>query len=88
MLDCRSWLVLRARYKLLHCLGAALCLASLALFVLNDGADGHAQNAVLGDILVITGALLYAACNVTQEKLLRASFLEFVPLPHPPLAVC
>lgn len=68
--------MLRARYKLLHCLGAALCLASLALFVLHDGSDAQAQNAVAGDGLVITGALLYAACNVTQEKLLRESFLK------------
>ena len=68
--------MLRARYKLLHCLGAALCLASLALFVLNDGSDTQARNAVLGDGLVISGALLYAACNVTQEKLLRESILQ------------
>ena len=66
-------MVLKAQYKLLHCAGAALCLASLVLFVLTDSADTHAQNPVLGDALAIAGAAMYAACNVTQEKLLRES---------------
>lgn len=68
---CRSWWVLRAQYRLLHCAGAALCLASLALFLFTDSAASQAPDAVLGDGLVLTGALLYAGCNVTQEKLLR-----------------
>lgn len=52
-------------------MGAALCLGSLLLFVLTDTTDTEAQNAVFGDALVLMGAVLYAACNVTQEKLLR-----------------
>ena len=63
--------MLSARYKALHCVGAALCLASLALFVYADSGSSEASNVVLGDGLVIMGAMLYAACNVTQEKLLR-----------------
>ena len=34
---------------------------------------------MLGDDLALTGALLYAACNVTQEKLLRESPLFVSP---------
>ena len=63
--------MLSARYKALHCAGAALCLASLALFVYADSGSSEASDVVLGDGLVIMGAMLYAACNVTQEKLLR-----------------
>ena len=63
--------MLKAQYKALHWAGAALCLASLALFVLRDRASAQAPDAVLGDTLVVAGAFLYAACNVTQEKLLR-----------------
>ena len=54
-------------------MGAALCLASLALFVCTDSGSSEASDVVLGDGLVIMGAILYAACNVTQEKLLRES---------------
>ena len=63
--------MLSARYKALHCVGAALCLASLGLFVYIDSSSSEASDVVLGDGLVIMGAMLYAACNVTQEKLLR-----------------
>ena len=63
--------MLSAQYKALHCVGAALCLASLALFVYTDSGSSEASDVVLGDGLVIMGAMLYAACNVTQEKLLR-----------------
>ena len=64
-------MALKAQYKLLHCAGAALCLASLALFVLTDSTDAQAQKPVLGDAFAFAGAFMYAACNVTQEKLLR-----------------
>lgn len=64
-------MALKAQYKLLHCTGAALCLASLVLFVLTDSTDTQAQSPLLGDALAVAGAFMYAACNVTQEKLLR-----------------
>ena len=69
----RSWLVLQARYRAMHCFGAVLCLASVALLVLTDNTvpRGDADRPLTGDCLVLLGALLYAACNVTQEKLLR-----------------
>ncbi len=71
----RSWLFLQARYRALHCFGAALCLASVALLVLTDTSVPRSDRAkpLAGDCLVLLGALLYAGCNVTQEKLLRKS---------------
>ncbi|BDA51211.1 Solute carrier family 35 member F1 [Coccomyxa sp. Obi] len=70
-----SWTFLRARYRPLHCFGAALCLASLALLVLMDASVPKVdqQRPLTGDTLVLLGALAYAACNVAQEKLLRRS---------------
>ena len=70
----RSWAFLRARYRPLHCFGAALCLGSLTLLVLTDAAAPalDQQRPLAGDCLVLLGALAYAACNVAQEKLLRA----------------
>ena len=76
-------MTLKAQYKLLHCAGAALCLASLALFVLTDSTDTHAENPLLGDALAVAGASMYAACNVTQERLLRE---PPSPTPHETLA--
>ena len=76
-------MILKAQYKLLHCAGAALCLASLALFVLKDTRDAHAQDPLLGDALAVAGAFMYAACNVTQERMLRESPS---PTPHEMLA--
>lgn len=73
-------MVLKAQYKVLHCAGAALCLASLALFVLTDSSDTHAQAPMVGDALALAGASMYAACNVTQERLLREPPLT--PLIH------
>jgi solute carrier family 35 protein F1/2 len=100
-----SWLLLRARYKAGHYIGAACCIAGLAVLVLGDSkgslggssstyqttssssgavADpttsipvgssssnsGSGSSPLLGDSLVLLGALLYSVCNVTQELLL------------------
>lgn len=69
-----SWAFLRARYRPLHCFGAILCVGSLALLVLTDGRVPQLdqQKPLLGDFLVLLGALAYACCNIAQEKLLRA----------------
>lgn len=74
----RSWLLLRARYRWQHCVGAGLCLASLVLLVSTDTAAPKPELArpLLGDAIVLLGAMCYACCNVAQEMLLRepASF--------------
>lgn len=82
-----SWLLLRARYKAGHYLGAVLCIAGLAVLVLGDSQGPTSNNSsltgssssngsssgsfpLLGDSLVLLGAMLYGVCNVTQELLL------------------
>lgn len=67
-----SLLVLRARYRLGHMAGAALCVLGLTVLVLGDasasGADAGSRP-LLGDALVVAGAVLYAMCNVSQVRL-------------------
>lgn len=100
-----SWLLLRARYKPGHYIGAVCCIAGLAVLVLGDssafsssisgisgtgfldllrgtfvglsgsgGSNGSSGSSgsspLLGDSLVLLGALLYGICNVAQELLL------------------
>ena len=72
-----SWLFLDAHFKLGHWIGAAICLAGLALLVTTDRAfssDSKAERPLLGDALVLMGATLYSFCNVAQEKLLGVCF--------------
>jgi solute carrier family 35, member F1/2 len=69
-----------AAYKKGHYGGAALCVVGLAVLVATDrqlGSGGGGEQiesssnySFWGDILVILGASLYAACNVLQEHLL------------------
>jgi solute carrier family 35 protein F1/2 len=95
-----SWLLLRARYKPGHYIGAVCCIAGLAVLVLGDsktagnsistggapmglfgllkgiltGSSSSSSSSgsypLLGDSLVLLGAVLYGICNVTQELLL------------------
>jgi solute carrier family 35 protein F1/2 len=81
LLDCASIpgvllltkLLLGARYRVLHYIGAAVCIGGLALLVVADDAGAQRSsdtNPLLGDVLVLIGALLYALGNVAQEHLL------------------
>lgn len=83
-----SRLFLRSRYRPLHLAGVALCIAGLCLTVLsdrivpskdtntnnanNDNDDDTYPHALLGDMLCLVGAALYAASNVMQEALVKA----------------
>lgn len=73
-----SYLFLGCRYNYKHILGTAICLLGLACIVINDSAmaaaddDGAAgSNPVLGDVLCLCGAVLYASSNVLQEHLVK-----------------
>ncbi|KAI8476478.1 MAG: hypothetical protein J3K34DRAFT_259541 [Monoraphidium minutum] len=69
-----SYFVLGARYRRPHYAAAAVCVAGLALLVGSEGASDTAGAApLLGDALVVAGALLYACSNVTQELFLGAA---------------
>ncbi|GIL56269.1 hypothetical protein Vafri_11618 [Volvox africanus] len=66
-----SALVLRARYLPGHFLGALLCIGGLAVLVVTDGSSSTGgPDPLLGDALVLMGAILYACSNVAQERLL------------------
>ena len=74
-------LLLGARYRVLHYLGAAVCIGGLALLVVADDAGAQRSgdtNPLLGDVLVLIGALLYALGNVAQEHLLGENFVQIL----------
>ncbi|GAX75709.1 hypothetical protein CEUSTIGMA_g3152.t1 [Chlamydomonas eustigma] len=66
-----SLIVFRSSYLPGHIIGALLCTAGLGVLVLTDSSsETGGRNPVLGDLLVIAGAAVYAVCNIVQEKLL------------------
>ncbi|XP_076445058.1 solute carrier family 35 member F2-like isoform X2 [Babylonia areolata] len=85
-----SWWLLKALYTWTHLLGVGVSLVGLAGLVVADVLSGRNQdkdggsNRALGDVLVITGAILYGVSNVGQEfvvkKYPRSDFLGMVGL--------
>lgn len=83
-----SFLFLGCRYNYKHILGTVICLMGLACIVINDSVKTtdddapNGSNPVLGDILCLSGAVLYACSNVLQEHLVkfhdREEFLGFL----------
>ncbi len=71
---------LRARYTRTHLGAAALVLCGFAILVLSDAlcrrgtsSDAASRAPLLGDVLTLCAACLYAASNVLQESLLQAA---------------
>ncbi|NWW78518.1 S35F2 protein, partial [Climacteris rufus] len=83
-----SWFILRARYRLIHFLAVAVCLLGVGTMVgadiLSGRQEGEGSGVVIGDVLVLLGASLYAISNVGEEyivkKLSRVEFLGMVGL--------
>ncbi|XP_062983802.1 solute carrier family 35 member F2 [Elgaria multicarinata webbii] len=83
-----SWFILHARYKLIHFIAVAVCLLGVGTMVgadiLAGRQDGEGNNVVIGDVLVLLGASLYAISNVSEEyivkNLSRVEFLGMVGL--------
>ncbi|KAL8191042.1 UNVERIFIED_CONTAM: hypothetical protein K2H54_066933 [Gekko kuhli] len=83
-----SWFILRARYKLIHFIAVAVCLLGVGTMVgadiLAGRQEGEGSNVVIGDVLVLLGASLYAISNVSEEyivkNLSRVEFLGMVGL--------
>uniref|UniRef100_A0A8D2J7T4 Solute carrier family 35 member F2 n=1 Tax=Varanus komodoensis TaxID=61221 RepID=A0A8D2J7T4_VARKO len=83
-----SWFILHARYKLIHFIAVAVCLLGVGTMVgadiLAGRKDGEGSNVVIGDVLVLLGASLYAISNVSEEyivkNLSRVEFLGMVGL--------
>uniref|UniRef100_A0A8B9P7N4 Solute carrier family 35 member F2 n=1 Tax=Apteryx owenii TaxID=8824 RepID=A0A8B9P7N4_APTOW len=83
-----SWFILRARYKLIHFIAVAICLLGVGTMVgadiLAGRQDSEGSDVVIGDVLVLLGASLYAISNVSEEyivkNLSRVEFLGMVGL--------
>uniref|UniRef100_A0A8D0H8A5 Solute carrier family 35 member F2 n=1 Tax=Sphenodon punctatus TaxID=8508 RepID=A0A8D0H8A5_SPHPU len=83
-----SWFILRARYRLIHFIAVAVCLVGVGTMVGADivagRQDGEGSDVVIGDVLVLLGASLYAISNVSEEyivkNLSRVEFLGMVGL--------
>uniref|UniRef100_A0A8R1E0V0 Solute carrier family 35 member F1 n=1 Tax=Caenorhabditis japonica TaxID=281687 RepID=A0A8R1E0V0_CAEJA len=70
-----SWLFLSVRYLPVHIIGVAICLVGISCVIWADafgdkGALGG-SNKVIGDVLCLAGAILYAICNVAEEFLVK-----------------
>ncbi|CAD6184658.1 unnamed protein product [Caenorhabditis auriculariae] len=71
-----SWLFLSVRYLLSHILGVTICLIGIACVIWADALGdqsgfGGGSNKVLGDVLCLGAAMLYAVCNVAEEFLVK-----------------
>ncbi|KAM8821482.1 solute carrier family 35 member F2 [Eudromia elegans] len=83
-----SWFILRARYKAIHFIAVAVCLLGVGTMVgadvLAGRQDTEGSDVVIGDVLVLLGASLYAISNVSEEyivkNLSRVEFLGMVGL--------
>ncbi|XP_019380187.1 PREDICTED: solute carrier family 35 member F2 isoform X2 [Gavialis gangeticus] len=83
-----SWFILRARYRLIHFIAVAVCLLGVGTMVgadiLAGRQEGEGSDVVIGDVLVLLGASLYAISNVSEEyivkNLSRVEFLGMVGL--------
>ncbi|XP_074160439.1 solute carrier family 35 member F2 isoform X1 [Sminthopsis crassicaudata] len=83
-----SWFILHARYRVIHFIAVAICLLGVGTMVGADilaGRDNTSgSNVLIGDVLVLLGASLYAISNVCEEyivkKLSRVEFLGMVGL--------
>ncbi|NXL74257.1 S35F2 protein, partial [Leptocoma aspasia] len=83
-----SWFLLGARYRLIHFVAVAICLLGVGTMVgadiLSGRQDGEGSDVVIGDVLVLLAASLYAISNVGEEyivkNLSRVEFLGMVGL--------
>ncbi|NWY72585.1 S35F2 protein, partial [Erithacus rubecula] len=83
-----SWFLLGARYKLMHFIAVVICLLGVATMVganiLAGRPEGEGSHVVIGDVLVLLAASLYAISNVSEEyivkNLSRVEFLGMVGL--------
>eukprot|EP01134_Creolimax_fragrantissima_P002268 CFRG2268T1 len=69
-----SIVFLNVTFKLWHYVGATVAVVGIVSLVLRDyfaNGDSEAANPVLGDLLVVASAFLYAVSNVAQEFLVK-----------------
>lgn len=78
-----SWFILHARYRVIHFIAVCVCLLGVGTMVGADILAGREDNSgsdvLIGDILVLLGASLYAVSNVSEEYIVKKlSRLEFL----------
>eukprot|EP00117_Sycon_ciliatum_P027157 scpid66470/ scgid22123/ Solute carrier family 35 member F2 len=75
-----SRFVLRSRFKLGHYIGVAVCVIGMATLIVTDyfhnyrdeGQDAKSKHSqIIGDLLCLLGAFLYATSNVCEEYLVK-----------------
>ncbi|XP_068122989.1 solute carrier family 35 member F2-like [Hyperolius riggenbachi] len=70
-----SWFLFRTRFRWIHYVAVVMCLLGVVTMVsadvLSGREDGKAANKLIGDILVIVGASLYAVSNICQEYVVK-----------------
>ncbi|KAH9738306.1 hypothetical protein KPL71_018746 [Citrus sinensis] len=68
-----TWVFLGTRYSVWQLFGASLCVLGLGLMLLSDAemAGGGGPRPLLGDILVIAGAIFFAMSYVGEEFLVK-----------------
>jgi solute carrier family 35 protein F1/2 len=70
-----SCLLLKVRYKIVHIVGVSVCLMGVGCLVWADIDDGRSltggKNQLLGDLLCLGGAVLFAVVSVTQELVVK-----------------
>lgn len=68
---------LKVRYNKLHFCAILICACGMTVSICNDifikkiGSDSQAKNHLIGDLMALTGAFLYALSNILQEHYLR-----------------
>ncbi|NXD22038.1 S35F2 protein, partial [Spelaeornis formosus] len=78
-----SWFILRARYRLIHFIAVGICLLGVGTMVgadiLAGRQEGKGSDVVIGDLLVLLAASLYAISNVCEEYIVKnLSRVEFL----------
>ncbi|EEC66549.1 hypothetical protein OsI_32704 [Oryza sativa Indica Group] len=71
-----TWVFLKTKYGLRKFIGVVICVAGIILVVFSDvHASDRAKgpNPLKGDLFVISGAMLYAVSNVTEEYFVKKS---------------
>eukprot|EP01125_Pyxidicula_operculata_P007739 TRINITY_DN2619_c0_g1_i6.p1 TRINITY_DN2619_c0_g1~~TRINITY_DN2619_c0_g1_i6.p1 ORF type:complete len:327 (+),score=11.59 TRINITY_DN2619_c0_g1_i6:183-1163(+) len=63
-----TYFIIKTKYNLRHLIGVVICVCGLGALVYSDFVDSEgAQNRLLGDMLCLAGAFLYALSNVGAE---------------------
>ena len=69
---------LKIKYSKIHFLAIAICACGMLVSICNDvfvkkiGSDSEAKNHLIGDLMALTGAFLYALSNILQEHYLKS----------------